>query len=84
MSDKPVVKNGTFLLDLNGTFAAGSQDAKVLSYVNYPIERLSQEVIDETMDMDMVAVFRLETMQSLLDTIWEKNLTFDLKTFKVW
>jgi len=45
---------------------------------------LSQEVINEVMDMDMVGVLRLETIQSLFDTIWEKNLTFDLKNFKVW
>lgn len=80
----PTNANGTLNLDLNGLFAAGSPADKALSYVDYPMERLSQEAIEEVMNHDMVGVMRLETLQSLFDVAWEKNLTFDLKTFKVW
>lgn len=72
MTQNPTTINNTFYLDINGTFAAGDTNESILSYVDYPIEKLPQDVIKEVIDMDIVGVIRAETLQSLLDVAWEK------------
>lgn len=83
-SENPTDINGTFLLDFNGTFASGSPADELLNYVDYSIEKLPQDVIKQVIDMDMVGVMRVETIQSMLDVAWEQNLTYNLMDYKLW